>query len=280
MHMDSENWQTFGHENIKQLLNLQLQNGKLSHAYLLSGPQGVGKKNVALEFAGKILGNMNPLRHPDFSILDVPNVPSLEQVQQFMSGISLKPFSASHKVAIINHAEQLNIQSCNALLKTLEEPSGSTILILLASHKNLLPTVLSRCQIFSFTSFSQKQMRAYAAQKNIAVTDRLLQLSFGRPERLDHLHAKGLAQDDAEIKKFIALEQMPRLERLAELGELAEAETEDVTSRLLLWALWQTEQLRTDTLKFRSVRAIAEALEALGKNQNKKLILQQLLLKL
>src|ERR1700722_14658809 len=99
-----ETWQTFGHENAKKILDLQLKSGKLAHAYLFAGPQGVGKKTLALELAGKILSSQNLPIHPDFAILDQTESISVERMQQFMEGLSFKPFLGAKKVAIINNA--------------------------------------------------------------------------------------------------------------------------------------------------------------------------------
>ena len=81
----------------------------------------------------------------------------MEPALEFISRLSLKPFIGKYKVAIINNAENLNQQSGNALLKTLEEASESTIIILVAGYGKLLTTIISRCQVLLiFTGFPKR----------------------------------------------------------------------------------------------------------------------------
>src|SRR6185369_16832179 len=151
------NWVSFGHEKVKSILEKQLAQGRFPHAYLFGGPEGLGKKQLALKFAQKILQTEKVLSHPDFQILDLEGEIGMESVLDFISGLSFKPFAGSHKVAVVNNAQNLNTQSSNALLKTLEEPAGGTIIILISSTTQLLATIVSRCQVFSFYGFSEKK---------------------------------------------------------------------------------------------------------------------------
>jgi DNA polymerase III subunit delta' len=124
---------SFGHTNIKQILGGQIRAGLLYHAYLFTGPEGVGKKRVALEFAKKVLGTENLGNHPDFELFELSGEITMEPVLGLISRLKLKPFIAQKKVAIINDAQNLNTQSSNALLKTLEEPAKDTAIILIST---------------------------------------------------------------------------------------------------------------------------------------------------
>lgn len=273
-------WQTFGHENVKRILDLQLQSGQLSHAYLFYGPEGIGKKTLALELAGKILeSDERIMSHPDFSILDQTDEIKVEQMQQFMTGLSFKPFVAAKKVAIINNAQLMNTQSSNALLKTLEEPSPSTVLILISSNKNLLSTILSRCQVFSFNEFTKQQLQEFAHQHQVAADRDVLEFSFGRIGRLLELQDTKIFQSEKLfVSEFEKLQKSTEAERLLAIGQFAEKEPQELQKLFTTWLFWQRQHLNGQSV--RSITQLLEALRQLETNKNKKLILQDLFLKM
>src|ERR1051326_2085116 len=153
----THSWVSFGHKHVKNLLEKQLATKNLSHAYLFKGPSGVGKRTLALELAKQILAGENLSTHPDFQMLDASGEIVMEQALEFLERLHLKPFIGQKKVAVINHAQNLNTASSNALLKTLEEPSPSTIIILIAEGA-VLPTIISRCQVFNFNAFTEDDL--------------------------------------------------------------------------------------------------------------------------
>src|SRR3989344_8980302 len=132
-------------QNVRNILDRQLENGRLAHTYLFVGPKGTGKKSLADEFAGKIL-EMPPrdeasdslLRHPDYSHFDCLVDGTAESVREFIGKIALKPFLAKRKFALISNIENLNPQGANALLKTLEEPPQNTVMVLTADTRKVL----------------------------------------------------------------------------------------------------------------------------------------------
>src|SRR5262249_5508659 len=162
------------------ILRAALQSGEIHHAYLFSGPTGVGKELAAVAFAQALICQEKPnlgcgkcsacLRtakhaHPDVLWLmaedemiarglagrsDFASIPSreikIEQIRSFQERIGLRALEGTRKIAIVVAAEQMNPQAQNALLKTLEEPPADTVLVLLTSAADhLLPTVRSRC---------------------------------------------------------------------------------------------------------------------------------------
>lgn len=171
----------FGHQKIRQILQGQIKNDKLSHAYLFFGPEGIGKKGIAEEF-GRALLCLNSRSgwfcsrcdscysiavgaHPDFQFIG----PESEETEKFSRtkeiGISsirkviewnrLKPVLGVRKVIIINDAQWMSTETQNAFLKSLEEPADSTIFILVAPSVNdLLKTVVSRCRQIKFLPLS------------------------------------------------------------------------------------------------------------------------------
>jgi DNA polymerase-3 subunit delta' len=275
-------WETFGHDRLKNILEKQLGSGKLPHAYLFSGPEGIGKKTLALEFAKKVLGAQKLESHPDFHILDSEGEIIVEQVLGFISKISYKPFLGAKKIAVINNAENLNIQSGNALLKTLEEPSESSIIILIAGPGKVLPTIVSRCQVLQFSSFSREDLTQFARAGKLELSEDLLALSFGRTGRLKKLSEnKVLFLKEKEIiEEFKKLKKQPLGEKFSGISALAEMESMDLEKNLLSWFLFQTQALKSEPKEAAKVHALAEAIFALRKNMNKKLVLQSLFVKI
>lgn len=275
------NWKTFGHNHIKVILEKQLASRRIPHAYLFMGPASLGKHTLAVELAGKILQTENPEKHPDFMTLNEEGEIPVEKVRELIASVSLGPIAGTKKVVIINNAEQLNKSGANALLKTLEEPGESTVLILVASERPLL-TILSRCQKFNFNPFSQKQTEDFLAFLGVTLDREVQGLGFGLPGRL-----KKLAFDpeflSGEKENLAALDRLQKLgegERILEIGKLAELETLDLQKLLLSWVMklfFHAKQHSKNTVPLQSA---VEALKNLSLNQNKKLILQNLLLKL
>ena len=145
----------------------------LSHAYLFCGPSNVGKTKAAQGFAKLILcEGENPAKctgcpscklfdagnHPDFHFLDKDAV-LVEDVRELTSDLELRPYRGKAKVALIPHAEKLTTQALNSFLKTLEEPTTQTVIILTTENKkNLLETIVSRARLVHFSLASDKQI--------------------------------------------------------------------------------------------------------------------------
>jgi len=158
--------QIIGHDRQKNILRRALTSGRLAHAYLFAGPDGVGKRLMAIALArvlfcahGTRCGECTTCRkldhrnHPDLHVLE-PDGSSIkiEQVRALQRDLSLRPLEASRKVCLIEAADTMTVAAANALLKTLEEPRGDTVLLLLSSQpQRLLETIRSRCQLLRFT---------------------------------------------------------------------------------------------------------------------------------
>lgn len=149
-----------GQESVCNVLQKQIDSECISHANLFIGPSSCGKFDCAIalakalegeNFAEKISNNA----FPDVKIYEPKGINAylVAQIKEIVSDSNLSPIQGKYKIYIIKNAEKLNVSSANAFLKTLEEPSSNVCFILLANNSNnVLPTIVSRCQIFNFKS--------------------------------------------------------------------------------------------------------------------------------
>lgn len=154
-----------GHQAQRDYLARVAGEKKASHAYLFSGEGGVGRYGAALEFCGKLFGlaveeagqdyaPQGVIKHPDLLTLSPPpdkKQITIAQVREVTRFLTTRPLRGGHKIIIIRDANQLGLDAQHALLKTLEEPPGFAVIILLTSQTgSLLPTVVSRCIALDF----------------------------------------------------------------------------------------------------------------------------------
>ncbi len=152
------------------VLRRSLATGKTAHAYLFEGVEGCGKRKTALAFIEAVFCGQEEgcgscpscrkvalLQHPDLHLVEPDgDFIKIDQVRQLQKELSLRPFEASRKACIIDGVDRLNPAAGNALLKTLEEPPGSALIILVTANPGaVLPTILSRCQQLHFPALPQ-----------------------------------------------------------------------------------------------------------------------------
>jgi DNA polymerase III subunit delta' len=158
-----------GQDRAIAVLRRSISMQRVAHAYLFSGIEGCGKKKSALAFVQAVFcgseeacGVCSSCRkiasgqHPDLHILEPDGAfIKIDQVRELQKELSYRPFEAPKKACIIDGADKFNLSSGNALLKTLEEPPGDALLILIAPERSaVLQTILSRCQALSFQPLS------------------------------------------------------------------------------------------------------------------------------
>lgn len=275
-------WETFGHNQIKNILQKQLENGQLAHAYLFLGPNGLGKKLLALELAKKALKTEKLQNHPDFVFFEGrEGEVSVDDVRRLIGELATKPFMGGRKVVVLDNAQKLNASSSNALLKILEEPSVSTIIILIASQKPL-PTIVSRCQVFRFNPFSKKLLEEYAKYFHLIAKESFYDLSFGSPARLEKFcRQKDFAEAEEQmLGRFSEVSALPKGERLTRISEFAAMETTELEGILSAWMMHAVFKLKSNPLLAQAVSGLQNALRELKTNKNKKLILQGLFSKI
>ncbi len=231
-----------GQKAVKELIKSQLQEGRLSHAYLLLGPRGTGKQKFAWELAATCLCLENEIEscgsclscrkiehnnHPDvraFSLAEDKKKIGIDIIRDLQHRLSLKPFEADRRFFIINEADKMTPQASNCLLKSLEDPPNYATLLLLAEEESrLLPTILSRCQHLRFHPLSREKIASMLQKEKELNRDAALHLSrlaAGSPGR-----ALKLAEDDElpEYRKK-TLNFMEGLSRHKDVEILEEAE--------------------------------------------------------
>ena len=167
--------EVIGQDSITKTLENSIKINQLAQALLFCGPRGVGKTSCARILANMINDN-DTNTSEDFSFnvfeLDAASNNSVEDIRKINEQVRIPPQIGSHKVYIIDEVHMLSNSAFNAFLKTLEEPPKHAIFILATTEKNkIIPTVLSRCQIYDFKRITIKDIQLYLS--NIAEKNKL-----------------------------------------------------------------------------------------------------------
>lgn len=272
-------WQTLGHKGVKSILEKQLKSGIFSHAYLFKGPEGLGKKTLAHEFSQKLLATSKLSSHPDFISLGIDDKISVENVRTLISKLSVKPFLAKYTVAVIDNAHLLNLSSSNALLKTLEEPSPTSIIILVSAGK-LPKTVVSRCQSFIFNPFSPEEFKQAALASGRELQPSALDLCGGSLAKFYLLNqdTELLRELRENVHKLESAKASAGADKILAIREFAELEDAEISEILKAWLSKIKNSLADTPESYVLLPEILKALTGLQTNMNKKFILQRLLL--
>lgn len=170
-----------GNDKIKEMLYKSVKDKKTSHSYLFVGIEGIGKKEIAKEFAKMLLCindnkycntcksciEFDSNNNPDFLYIEPDgNSVKIEQIRYIQRKIQEKPIISNKKVYIINDADKMTTEAQNCLLKTLEEPPEYSTIILIGSNENMfLSTIKSRCMIIHFSKIEDEKIRKYLEEK-------------------------------------------------------------------------------------------------------------------
>jgi DNA polymerase-3 subunit delta' len=165
-------WTLFSQQpRVAELLYHSLRNQRLAHAYLFAGPRGTGKKQMALHLAKSLFclereadacgaclscRRIEAGNHPDVLVISPDGASiKIDQIRTLQKEMSMRAVESARKVYIIEHVDKMTTQAANSLLKFLEEPPAGVVALLLTENSHaILPTILSRCQILTFSPLS------------------------------------------------------------------------------------------------------------------------------
>ena len=258
-----------GHAQAQALLERAALSGQVSHAYLLTGPDQVGKTTLALAFAQLLqctgrapadtsaCGTCASCRkiahgnHPDVALIEPPEgkrwLP-VERVREVLRDASLAPYEGRWRIFIVPGAERMLAASVNALLKTLEEPPAGVVLILTSAEPELLlPTLVSRCQQVPMHPLSQGEVARALVERwgvDVAEADALAGLAGGRLGWAVEAHQRPELRErrDELMRQIVALADASRDARMRLVGPLA-ADAEAARAAVDAWTLWWRDVL-------------------------------------
>lgn len=250
-----------GHEEVIQHLQNAIRLGKVSHAYILSGEKGSGKKLLANTFAMALQcekKGVDPCQecrsckkamsrnHPDIIYIthEKPNSIGIEDIRtQLIEDVMIKPYCSSYKIYIIDEAEKLTLQAQNALLKTIEEPPAYAVILLLTSNmETFLPTITSRCVKLNLRPVQESMVKDYLMEK-MHLPDYQAQMdaafsqgNIGKARQMAESDGFNLMTEQALriLKKSNELELYEMVEMIKELSE----EKQNIDEYLDLFAMW------------------------------------------
>ena len=186
----------------KALLTSALAEGP-AHAYLLHGPPGVGKRDLALLFAAELLGDHARVArrtHPDLYVLEpLGDQIRIDDIRELRRDLHMRPFEASRRVYLVFGADTMNEDAADALLKDLEEPPPYAVILLVANDIGPLPeTIRSRCQPIPFRRLSERAVREAIRARAPELADEqgttLARVAGGRLDRAARLLDPAAAQ--------------------------------------------------------------------------------------
>lgn len=263
-------WGFLGQDWAVNLLSGQVANDRLSHAYLFTGPEAIGKRTLAILLA-KAVNCQNPpaegefcdecracrgfaqMGHPDLHIVQLQEGDrdiKAGAVRELSRMLALSPYEAQYQIALLLDFERASVQAANALLKTLEEPPQKVLLLVTAESAESLPaTIASRCEIIRLRPMPTNRLADGLADDFEVATERaqlLSALSGGRPGYALRLNedAELLAQREEWLGQLTSLLGQGRVERFAYAASMSR-DREVLKEALQVWlSFWRDLLLR------------------------------------
>ncbi len=266
----TDNWNLTGHEWAVDMLRKHIIHGTTRHAYLFSGPPGLGRRTLALRFAQALncptplsagipcgtcrdCKQIESMKHADLTVIQSESdggILKVDQIREARRTLILKPYMSKYRVALFLRFHEANDNAANALLKTLEEAPSYAVLILTADNpEQLLPTILSRCEVLRLRPLAVEDVQRELERRGLENSRAKLiaHISGGRMG-----YAIRLIEDDSlldereeklnDLQRLIAAS---RVEKFAYADKLSK-DKDAMRQTILIWlSYWRDVMLRT-----------------------------------
>jgi DNA polymerase III subunit delta' len=325
----TSNWKLVGNEWAVDMLKKHVVNGTTRHAYLFAGPPGLGRRTLALCFA-QALNCQTPvapgvpcgecrdcrqiaaMQHADLTVIQADaegGTLKVDQIREARRSLTLKPYQANYRVALFLRFQEANDNAANALLKTLEEAPSYAVLILTADNpEQLLPTIVSRCEVLRLRPLQVDQVQKELENRGVE-GDRAKLIAhisggrFGYAQRLIGDESLLVSREE-RLNDLQSLISASRVEKFAYADKLAR-DKELMRQAILIWlSYWRDVMLRTAhastplvnvdrnveiedlaqrldlSIARRVVSSLEQVLEKMERNVNSRLLAEVLLLDL
>jgi DNA polymerase III subunit delta' len=264
------NWNLIGHEWAVDMLKKHVSNGTTRHAYLFAGPPGLGRRTLALRFAQALncqtpvetgipcggcrdCKQIEAMQHADLTIIQAESeggTLKVDQIRGARRSLTLKPYQSNYRVALFFRFQEANDNAANALLKTLEEAPSYAVLILTADNpEQLLPTIVSRCEVLRLRPLKIESVQSALENRGIETGQARLiaHISggrFGYALRLIENEAL-LEKREERLNDLQSLISASRVEKFAYADKLAR-DKESMRQAVLIWlSYWRDIMLRS-----------------------------------
>jgi DNA polymerase III subunit delta' len=275
------NWSVVGHQRVKHYFSKALKEGFSSHAYLLSGDEGIGKRSLVMDVIRAAHGGAEPGVTDPFSVLIGPDekgtISIKDAIRPLQRTLSLRPPHGTSVFVLINDAERLSFDASHAVLKLLEEPPAHARFMLITATPGELPeTVRSRCLSLRCTPPNMKEVIEYLSAHEISPEHQsaLAELAGGSIGWLQSvLETNAIEKTISEAKKLDQVLKQGPAERLT--WAKATADKDDVRQRVLPWLHAARARLVRQPEYARTARCLLELYETLGRgNMNARLAVE------
>jgi len=268
--MMTGNWNLIGHEWAVDMLKKHVIHGTARHAYLFAGPPGLGRRTLALRFAQALncqtpveagipcgqcrdCKQIEAMQHADLTIVQADSeggTLKVDKIREARRSLALKPYQANYRVALFLRLQEANDNAANALLKTLEEAPSYAVLILTADNpEQLLPTIVSRCEVLRLRPLRIENIQSALENRGIETSQARLIAHiaggrFGYALRLIENETL-LEMREERLNDLQGLISASRVEKFAYADKLAR-DKESMRQAILIWlSYWRDVLLRS-----------------------------------